>query len=240
MRDPRARRPAALLLVALALHATPACAREPGAPAGERRDRATSTHGFEDVERWVEVFDAADRDAWQQPARLVAALGLEPGDAVADVGAGTGYLNAHLARRVGERGVVFAVDLEPRLVAHVRDRAEREATPNVVPVLASADDPRLPPARIDVALFLNTYHHIDLRRDYFRRFRRFLAPGGRLVVVDWRTDVETTVGPPEGHRLAVARVVEELDAAGYELVGSIDFLPHQYGRVFRLAPDPGR
>jgi predicted methyltransferase len=199
-------------------------------------DRATSTHSFEDVEHWVAVFDDPARDAWQKPAQVAEALQIQPGSVVADVGAGTGYFNPYWSRAVGERGAVLAVDVEPGLVAHLRDRAEKEATANVVPILGSASNPRLPAGLVDVAILVDTYHHIDLRRDYFRRFRRFLAPGGRLVIIDWRAQGETPVGPPLDHRVPAAQVVEELDAAGYVPAGRLDFLPYQYVRIFRVAP----
>ena len=204
-----------------------------------RGDRATTEHGFEDVEHWVSVFDDPERDAWQKPGEVVAALGLRPGDVVADVGAGTGYFNPYWSRAVGSGGAVLAVDVEPRLVAHLRDRAEREGTRNVVPILGSADDPRLPPGAVDVAVLVNTYHHIDRRRDYFRRFGRFLAPGGRLVIVDWRADGEVPVGPPPEHRLPAERVAEELGTAGFVPVGGVDFLPYQYIRIFRVGDERG-
>ncbi|MGI9432330.1 MAG: class I SAM-dependent methyltransferase [Myxococcota bacterium] len=230
----------ALLLVVLLLPAVPvlpARAQEPHSPEHGRGDRATVTHGFEDVERWVSVFDDPERDAWQKPGEVVAALGLRPGDVVADVGAGTGYFNPHWSRAVGSEGAVLAVDMEPSLVVHLRDRAEREGTRNVVPILGSANDPRLPPGVVDAAVLVNTYHHIDLRRDYFRRFKRFLAPGGRLVIVDWSTEVEVPVGPPLDHRLSAERVAEELGAAGFVPVGRVDFLPYQYIRIFRVADE---
>src|SRR5439155_11893940 len=107
------------------------------AAAGEPSHDATARHSFADVEHWVGVFDDPARDAWQKPRELVAALGVRPGMTVADLGAGTGYFSRYLSSAVGPRGTVFAVDVEPNLVVHLRDRAEKEKTDNVVPVLAS-------------------------------------------------------------------------------------------------------
>src|SRR5262245_57250071 len=89
---------------------------------------ATATHSFGDVKQWEKVFDDPARAGWQQPAAIVAALAITPGMAVADLGAGTGYLEHALSEAVGPRGVVYAVELEPNLVTHIRDRAEREGT----------------------------------------------------------------------------------------------------------------
>jgi ubiquinone/menaquinone biosynthesis C-methylase UbiE len=193
---------------------------------------ATSRRSFEDVEHWTKVFDDPARAAWQKPAELVAALALRPGQAVADVGAGTGYFLAHLAAAVGETGTVYAVETEPNLVVHLRDRADRDGLGNVVPVLASADSPRLPPGRVDLLLLVDTYHHLDDRPAYFRRVQRLLAPGGRVVIVDWQKR-ELPVGPAMDHKLDRAHVSEEMDLAGYRLDSAPDLLPYQYVLIFR-------
>jgi predicted methyltransferase len=201
----------------------------------EPSDDATATHSFDDVARWEKVFDDPKRDAWQEPAAVVAALALGPGMSVADVGAGTGYLERALSAAVGERGVVYAVEVEPNLVVHLRARAERDGTANVVPVLASKEVPRLPAGRMDRILFLDTYHHIDDRVAYFRRLRAALAPGGRIVVVDWEKR-EDTIGPELSHRLAREQVTDEMTRAGYRLLPGDVRLPHQYVLVF--VPEP--
>lgn len=204
-----------------------------GAGAAERSTDATSRHSFEDVERWKAVFDDPARDAWQKPEATVAALGLRPGSTVADLGAGTGYFSRWLSAAVGPGGTVLAVDTEPNLVAYLRERAEREHTDNVVPILASPANPRLPHAGVDLVLVVDTYHHIDARPTYFRSLRRALRPGGRVAVVDWQKR-ELPVGPPMEHKLAREQVVDEMTAAGYVLAGEPDLLPYQYFLVFHV------
>jgi ubiquinone/menaquinone biosynthesis C-methylase UbiE len=198
----------------------------------ESRHDATSHHSFGDVEHWRSVFDDPARDDWQKPAELVAALGLRRGMVVADLGAGTGYFSRYLARAVGPEGAVLAVDVEPKMVEALRDRADREHTPNVVPVLASVDNPRLPPRGVDVVLIVDTFHHLDDRVTYFRRLRHVLHRGGRVAVVDWQRR-ELPVGPPLEHKLAREQVVEEMVSAGYELASEPEILPYQYVLVFR-------
>jgi len=194
-------------------------------------DDATTHHAFDDVEHWVRVFDDPKRAAWQKPRELVAALGLTAGMRVADVGAGTGYFEKLLADAVGPSGVVYAVEPEPKLLAHLRARAEREGTRNVVPVLGSLDDPRLPPGGVDVVLIVDTYHHIDDRRTYVKRLQQVLAPGGRVAIVDWEKR-ELPVGPSLDHKLAREQVVDEMEASGYRLVAEPDVLPYQYVLLF--------
>lgn len=221
-----ARHRGALGLLLLALAACPA-------PAGGRRAHdATAHQSFADVEQWSRVFDDPARDAWQKPVELVAALGLAPGMTVADLGAGTGYLSRHLAAAVGSEGTVLAVEPEPNMVTHLRTRAERERTPNVVPILASPDNPRLPARACDVVLVVDTYHHIDDRLVYFRALSRALKPGGRVAIVDWQKQ-PLPVGPPPDHKLAREQVLEEMRAAGWGLVAEPAILPYQYFLIFR-------
>lgn len=195
---------------------------------------ATSHRRFDDPEYWSKIFDDPGRDAWQKPAEVVRVLGVRSGMTVADLGAGTGYFEPHLARAVGPRGTVLAVEVEPKLVAHLRDRAERENTPQVVPILASRDNPRLPAGSVDLVVLVDTYHHIDARVRYFKRLARCLAPGGRVAVIDWRPG-DTPVGPPANHRLPPEHVVKEMEEAGYRLMSSPEFLPYQYFLLFERA-----
>jgi ubiquinone/menaquinone biosynthesis C-methylase UbiE len=210
----------ALLLLA----AVPALARS--------SDDATSHRRFDDPAYWSKVFDDPGRAAWQKPEELVAALGLRPGQCVADLGAGTGYFSRLLSAAVGPTGTVLAVDPEPNLVAHLRQRAEREGSANVVPVLASLDNPRLPAGLVDVVLIVDTVHHIDDRVAYFRRLRQALRPPGRIAIVDWQKR-ELPVGPEMDHKLAREQVVREMETAGYRLVEEPSILPYQYFLIFQ-------
>jgi ubiquinone/menaquinone biosynthesis C-methylase UbiE len=202
-------------------------------PAHQSHHDATARHSFADVPHWIAVFDDPARDAWQKPAAVVQALEIQRGMCVADLGAGTGYFSRYLSAAVGERGTVFAVDTEPNLVVHLRERAEREKIPNVVPILASADNPRLPAGKVDLVLIVDTVHHIDDRVEYLRRLQGVLKPGGRVAVIDFKKDSEIPVGPPAEHRLARAHVVEEFQSAGYRLISAPEVLPYQYFLIFR-------
>jgi predicted methyltransferase len=194
-----------------------------------------SRHDFADVEHWRRVFDDPARDAWQKPRELVAALGLQPGMWVADLGAGTGYFSRYLDAAVGPTGVVFAVDTEPNLVAHLRARAEQERTASVIPILASLDDPRLPPRALDLVLIVDTYHHLDQRRTYLRRLGDALNAQGQVAIVEWQQR-DLPVGPPPEHKLARTQVIEEMRAAGYVLTAEPGLLPHQYVLIFERGP----
>jgi SAM-dependent methyltransferase len=193
-------------------------------------------HRFDGAESWAKIFDARDRDSWQKPESVLDALGLGESSLVADVGAGTGYFSARLAKRV-PKGRVFAVDVEPDMVRYLGERAKREGLTNVVAVQGAPNDPNLPEP-VDVVLVVDTLHHIDARDAYFVKLRDKLRPGGRIVIVDFLP--EATMGPPARHRLAVDDVVRTAREAGLELT-SQQTLPQQYLLVFspKTAPTKG-
>lgn len=181
---------------------------------------------FDHADQWAPVFDDPQRDAWQQPDKVVAALGLAPGMTVADVGAGTGYFEKRLSAAVGDSGAVIAVDIEPDMVRYLRERAHREATPNVEARLAAPSDPKLTAASVDRILIVDTWHHIDDRVGYAKKLASALKPGGAVFVVDFT--LETTKGPPKQHRLTPAQVIDELTQAGLGASVVDVGLPDQY------------
>jgi len=185
-------------------------------------------HQFRDAERWARIFDDPSRDAWQKPDEVIRALALAPDATVADIGSGTGYFAVRLARAVS-RGHVYGSDLEPDMVKHLAGRARREGLANLTAVQAAPDDPRLP-RPVDVALMVNTYHHVGDRVSYFRRLGGSLRPGGRVAIVDFLPDAPA--GPPRQARIPAAAVKEEMGRAGYGLVTEHTFLPYQYFLVF--------
>lgn len=185
-------------------------------------------HRFSGAERWARVFDDPARDAWQKPHQVIEALALAPDAVVADIGSGTGYFAARLAHFV-PKGRVYGVDTEPDMVKYLAERARREGLANLESVAGVPGDPRLP-AKVDLALLVDVYHHIGDREAYFGKLRASLKPGARLAIIDFREDAPT--GPPKRERIAPARVKAELARAGYAPVKEHGFLPNQYFLVF--------
>jgi SAM-dependent methyltransferase len=188
----------------------------------------THRHRFGDAEKWSKVFDDPARDAWQKPHEVIEALALAPDAVVADIGSGTGYFAARLARFV-PKGRVYGVDTEPDMVKYLAERASREGLANLVSIAGRPADPRLP-AKVDLVLMVNVFHHIGEREEYFRRLRGSLRAGGRIAIVDFRADSET--GPPKRSRVSPERVRAEMGKAGYAVVKEHAFLPSQYFLVF--------
>ncbi|HXV61440.1 MAG TPA: methyltransferase domain-containing protein [Vicinamibacteria bacterium] len=204
---------------------------------GHEQQHHDPQHSFTATEQWVEAFENAERDAQQKPDEVVGTLKLSPGDAVADIGAGTGYFTRRLARAVGDDGIAYAVDLEPNMLRYVAERALREGQPNIVPVLATASSPMLAPSSVDLIFICNTIHHIDSRQDYYRILARTLRRGGRLAIVDFHKDAELEDGPSKEMRIAKQSLIDEIGAAGFRLAGDHDFLPVQYFLIFDAPAD---
>lgn len=234
-------RAGAATLTLAALLAGPVAAQTPHSPG----PAAPQTHGqtpegrlghmdhtFDDPARHAKEFDDPSREAWQMPGRVIEALALKPGQKVADIGAGTGYFSMRLAASPAQP-TVFAVDLEPKMVAHLTARAAAEKRANVVAVQATATSPNLPEP-MDVVLVVDTYHHIPNRPVYFAGVREKLRPGGRLAIVDFRKGAPGG-GPPDDFRFTPAQISQELATAGFVLDAQHDFLPRQHFLVYRVA-----
>jgi SAM-dependent methyltransferase len=186
---------------------------------------------FSDAERWAQVFDDPARDKWQKPGEVIGALALARDARVADIGSGTGYFSARLARAVPQ-GKVYGADLEPDMVRYLNARAQKEELANLSAHVAAPDDPKLPEP-VDLVLVVDTYHHIGARPDYFAKLQKALRPGGRVAIIDFKLDSPT--GPPPAGRIAPEQVEKEMARAGYRRLAAHDFLPYQYFLVFEPA-----
>jgi SAM-dependent methyltransferase len=225
--------PVTPVLIALLLAAPPAHAEAPRAHGHDRHAGHGGAHGNpSDLDRYIAALADPARDAWQKPDALLAALGVKPGEVACDVGAGPGYFTLRLARLVGPSGRVFAVDVEPRILAALVERLGAAGTRTVTPVLSLPDDPLLPAAACDLVLVVDTYHHFPDGRAYLRRLAEALRPGGRLVNVDFHKR-ETPVGPPVAHRVSRDAFVADAGAAGLAVTRELDLLPFQYALELR-------
>jgi FkbM family methyltransferase len=167
------------------------------------------------------------RDSAQLPERVVAALALAPGAQAADLGAGGGYFTFRLADAVGPTGRVYAVDVDPDMLAYLRDRVRDDERPNIEVVEAAPDDSRLPASSVDLIFLCNTYHHLSDRSAYFDALRARLRPAGRVAIVEYRSG---------NHGTSADVIRAELEAAGYRLVQEETFLEEQSFLIFTPSP----
>jgi ubiquinone/menaquinone biosynthesis C-methylase UbiE len=189
-------------------------------------------HHRRTAEEWVKILERPDRDAWQKPAEVVAALNLQPGQRAADIGAGSGYFSVRLAQAVGSSGKVYAVDIQQDLIDHLNERAAEADLTQMTGVLGEPADPKLPPASVDLIFICDVVHHIEDRQPYYAKLAAALRPGGRLAIVDFYKK-ELPVGPAPAMKIARKAMIGELAEAGFEVAASFDFLPYQYFLMFR-------
>lgn len=184
---------------------------------------------------WLE---RPEREVEEAPDRVLAALELKPGLVVADLGAGTGYYTRRLARVVGPAGRVYAVDIQPEMLEHLRGHLAATSLSNVVTVLGTETDPRLPAAGLDLVLMVDVYHELAWPHEMLAALCRALKPGGRLVFVEYRAE-DPAVPIKPLHKMTEAQILRE--AAGHPLAWerTVATLPWQHLVVFRKTETPG-
>ena len=165
----------------------------------------------------LSIFDSPGRDERLQINRVMDILGITPGKKVADIGAGSGWFTVRAARRVGEGGTVYAVDINPEAIRYVDDRARKEKLRNVKTILGKADDPLLPAGTVDAVLLLKTYHEVAEPVALLRNLRGALRSGAKVGIIDRN-------GNGEDHGVGREVVLREATQAGYRLLDQYDFV----------------
>jgi SAM-dependent methyltransferase len=231
----------ALLLIGAAALPAAACAGDAAAPryttarasadgigkfhAGREIAQVMSFHGAQ----WLERTERIDEE---RPDLVLAALELKPGMAVADVGAGTGYYAWRMAQRVGSSGTVYAVDIQPEMIAMLEKQVARRGTANVKALLGTPADPRLPSNTLDLVLMVDVYHEFEFPYEMLAALTRALKPGGRLVFVEFRgNDPAVPIKPL--HTMTELQVRTEASLHPLEWVRTVSGLPWQHVIVFR-------
>jgi ubiquinone/menaquinone biosynthesis C-methylase UbiE len=168
-----------------------------------------------------------ERAEEEQPDKALDELKLRPGMVVADVGAGVGYMSLKMARRITPGGKVYANDIQPEMVAKLRDNMAREKVTNIEPVLGEVADPKLPPRSLDLVLLVDVYHEFSQPQQMLRKIRESMKDDGRLVLLEYRAEDPKIPILPE-HKMTVAQVKQELEAEGFKLSQVIESLPRQH------------
>jgi ubiquinone/menaquinone biosynthesis C-methylase UbiE len=164
----------------------------------------------------LSIFEEPGRDQRLQIDRVMDLLHLKPGSTVADIGAGSGWFSVRAARRVGPKGRVIAEDINPKAIAYIQQRTQREHLANIVTVLGTPDDPKLIPGSLDAALMLKVYHEIAHPPLVLANLRTALKPGARFGIIDRN-------GNGSDHGLKESIVREEVEHAGFRQVARYDF-----------------
>ncbi len=168
------------------------------------------------------------------PERIVASFGLQPGDHVADFGAGHGYFTIPMARAVGGDGKVFALDIQKSVLEVVRAAAAREHLFNIETRWADLDEPggsRLREQFIDFVLIASILFQAEAKHELFQEANRIICEGGRLAVVEWTP--ESPMGPPHHIRVTKETAEDLAKGAGFTFLQEFDAGAHHYGLMFR-------
>ena len=174
----------------------------------------------------------AERETEEEPDKALEALRIPKGAAVADIGAGSGYMTWRMAEIVGPTGRVYANDIQPKMLDLLRKTMEERKLANVQTVLGEVDDPKLPPNQIDLALLVDVYHEFSEPQKMLRHIRDSLKPDGRLVLLEYRAEDPAVPIRPE-HKMTVAQVKAEIEPEGYRLDRVLETLPRQHILIFR-------
>jgi len=187
------------------------------------------------VEEWTQKFEVESREIYHQRDKIVAALDIKTGMAMADIGAGTGLFTLSFAQAVGPQGRVYAVEIAKNFLEHIRARAAKASAANVQTILCTEKSVELPEASIDLAFICDVYHHFEFPQASLASLHQALKPGGTLVLIDFKRIPGVSSDFILGHVRAGQEVFEaEIAAAGFEKVAEVDgLLEENYFVKFR-------
>jgi len=176
---------------------------------------------------WLE---RPERALTETPDQVIKQMKLKPTDVVADIGAGTGYFSFRL-NRVVSQGKVYAVDIQPEMLAIIEQRKKTLGVDNVATVLGTETDTKLPAQQVDVVLLVDAYHEFSYPREMMESIVRSLKPGGRVVQVEYRAE-DPDVPIKRLHKMSVDQARKEMAASGLVWKETKDFLPQQHFIVY--------
>ncbi len=176
--------------------------------------------------------DRNERDNEEHPDKAIAELNLKPGMFVGDVGAGTGFYSLRIAKLVRPSGTVYANDIQPGMLERLNANAAAQHITNVVTILGTESDPKLPAGKLDLVILVDVYHELSRPQRMLDRIRDSLKPDGRLVLLEYRKEDPSVPIRPE-HKMSVAEVKAEVIPEGYQFEKVVDTLPWQHIIFFR-------
>ncbi len=173
-----------------------------------------------------------EREKEERTDLLVAELPLQPGMTVADIGAGTGHISRRMAARVGATGRVYAVDVQPQMIAMLDALTKQSGLKQIESVLAATNDVKLPAASVDLAIMIDVYHELEFPREVLASIVRALRPGGRVVFVEYRAE-DPRVPIKLLHKMSEAQVRREAGQLPLTWERTAGNLPWQHMVIFK-------
>ncbi len=172
-----------------------------------------------------------ERQAEEDCTHLLKALKLKPGQTVCDMGCGNGFYTLKMARQVGDRGKVLAVDIQPEMLSLLDKQLQGKHIENVDLILSTPIDPKLPPGEVDLILIVDVYHEFSYPEQMLRAMRKSLKPSGRIALAEFRLE-DPTVPIKLLHKMSKEQILKEYEPAGFKLVEQYDELPWQHLMFF--------
>lgn len=186
------------------------------------------SRGARSADEYIKLLESERRLEGLQVTKVIETLKVKTGDHVADIGSGSGVFTRPLAQKVGAKGVVYAVDIDPELIKYLEKTAAEQKLTNIKTLLVTEADPKLP-APVDLIVIIDTMHHIANQPTYVKGLKKYLKPNGRVAIVDFSKNW------PAGHEKMIY-TVDDLDgwmkAAGFKRTEQYDFLENNFFVVY--------
>ena len=167
------------------------------------------------------------RDREEDCNKLLRELKLQPGQAICDMGCGNGFYTMRIAKRIGVKGLIYAVDIQPEMLSMLSERVKADRVHNIKLLLGAVVDPQLPAESCDLILCVDVYHEFSHPEQMLAAMRKALKPKGRLVLVEFRAEDPQVPIKPE-HKMSKEQILKELPPNGFKLVQEFDGLPWQH------------
>jgi ubiquinone/menaquinone biosynthesis C-methylase UbiE len=175
--------------------------------------------------------DRPEREEEEAPDDAIAQINLQKGQIVADIGAGSGFMSEKMSKKVGPTGKVYAEDIQPQMIELLKQRMDKQKLANIIPVLGTPDDPKLPASTLDLELLVDVYHEFQRPVAMVDHLRDALKPGGRMVLLEYRKE-DPSIPIQPAHKMSVEVAKLEIEAQGFKLTKVDEVLPRQHILTF--------
>ncbi|MDT3698449.1 MAG: class I SAM-dependent methyltransferase [Thermincola sp.] len=191
-------------------------------------------HKFDVTKR--RKLDSAERRKILPPFETLKKVGLQEGDIMADIGCGIGYFTLPAAEIVGPRGLIYAMDISPEMLAEVEKRAADLGTRNIRLVNSGENEFKIKEETVNFAFICLVMHEAKNITSFLQETKRITTGQGRVAIIEWKK-VESSYGPPVDHRLDIGDVKKIVQDLGFKNVRGMDIGEQFYAVVAQKGTD---
>ena len=170
---------------------------------------------------------------WQDTDEIMDRLHLGAGDIVADIGAGSGFFTIPFSSRVGEKGLVFAEEIQIEMINYISRKVEEQELKNIRVIFGKPEDPSLLDNFFNLVFLANTYHELEKPFLMLENIKKDMRHSGRLAIIDWDPAKQSPFGPPIEAKVPESTIIKEVERSGFELIEKHNFMPYHYFLVFK-------